>query len=94
MFDESRNGGRDAMPPSFAEIVAGWALPENAYLADTIRRDVLALIASGYDDPEAIAAVALGPLVMALGRLEVDLADARTRIAELEQAAQPRNNRH
>ncbi|GGN87854.1 hypothetical protein [Nocardia rhizosphaerihabitans] len=86
MFEESRRDGHDAEPEvvSTAEIVAGWELPAGAFLADTIRRGVLATIDAGYDDPAAIADLAIGPLVIALGRLEVDLADARTRIAELE----------
>ncbi|MGW6423345.1 hypothetical protein ACWF82_11780 [Nocardia sp. NPDC055053] len=86
MVEESRRDGYDAEPEvaSTAEIVAGWELPAGAFLADTIRRGVLATINAGYDDPEAIADLAIGPLVIALGRLEVDLADARSRIEELE----------
>ncbi|MFC6011547.1 hypothetical protein [Nocardia lasii] len=79
-------------PVSTAEMVAAWPLPPRAYLADSVRRALLATIEAtdeqGYGElpPEALADLAIGPLLIMLGRLEVDLADARTRIEELERA--------
>ncbi|MEV0542954.1 hypothetical protein [Nocardia salmonicida] len=79
-------------PQTTAEIVASWPLPQGAHLADTIRRGLLATIGAGYDDPDpqVVADLAIGPLMIMLGRLEVDLADARTRIDELERALRDR----
>ncbi|MFD3744658.1 hypothetical protein [Nocardia sp. NPDC058633] len=83
-------------PMSAAEIVAAWPLPQGAHLADTVRRNLLATLEAtfeqGYGElpPEALADLAIGPLVIMLGRLEVDLADARTRIDELERALRDR----
>ncbi|MFC4373954.1 hypothetical protein ACFO5K_07540 [Nocardia halotolerans] len=73
--------------PVLAEIVEGWELPEGAYLTDTIRRGVLAVLeATGIEDGEVLADLAIGPVVTTLGRLEADLADARRRIEDLEAA--------
>ena len=77
-------------PVSTAEMVAAWPLPARAHLADSGRRALLAtieaIVEEGYEEPapEALADLALGPLLVMLGRLEIDLADARTRIEELE----------
>ncbi|APE38923.1 hypothetical protein BOX37_32055 [Nocardia mangyaensis] len=91
MVAEPEFDGHDPMVTSTAEIVAGWPLPQGAYLADTIRRGLLASIGTGYDDPQVVADLAVGPLVIALARMEVDLADARRRIEELERALGLRN---
>lgn len=77
--------------PTLEQIVEGWDLPAGAYLTDTIRRGLLAALSTGIDDPQAIADVAIGPVVIALGRMEVDLADARSRIDELERALRQRD---
>ncbi|WP_410871471.1 hypothetical protein [Nocardia sp. A7] len=86
-------------PISVAEMVAAWPLPPGAHLADSVRRSLLATLEAtaegGYGElpPEALADLAIGPLVIMLGRLEVDLADARTRIDELERALRDRRDR-
>ncbi|WP_446223632.1 hypothetical protein ACTWPB_29075 [Nocardia sp. IBHARD005] len=79
-------------PQTTAEIVASWPLPQGAHLADTIRRDLLATLDAGFDDldPQLVAALAIGPLLIMLARLEIDLADARTRIDQLERALRDR----
>ncbi|AYF74579.1 hypothetical protein D7D52_12700 [Nocardia yunnanensis] len=70
--------------PTVAEVVESWNVPADAIVAARIRNNILVAIERGYDDPQLVADLAVGPLVMALGQLEVDLADARRRIAELE----------
>ncbi|MFF3568437.1 hypothetical protein [Nocardia jiangxiensis] len=69
-----------------AEVVESWNVPREAVLAARIRTNILKAIGEGYDDPQLVADLAVGPLVMALGRLEVGLADAQRRIEELERA--------
>ncbi|MGW4356473.1 hypothetical protein ACWELJ_30740 [Nocardia sp. NPDC004582] len=78
----------EVVPPTVAEVVESWNVPAEAVVAARIRNNILVAIERGYDDPQLVADLAVGPLVMALGQLEVDLADARRRIAELERAAQ------
>lgn len=70
--------------PTLAELVESWKVPTEATVAGHIRANILEAIESGLDDPQLIADIAVGPLVVALGRLEVGLADARRRIDELE----------
>ena len=72
--------------PSVAEVVESWNVPQEALLAERIRANILSAIGQGFDDPQLVADLAVGPLVMALGQLEVGLAEARRRIAELERA--------
>lgn len=67
-----------------AEVVESWNVPAEAVVAARIRNNILVAIERGYDDPQLVADLAVGPLVMALGQLEVELADARRRIANLE----------
>ncbi|WP_054815273.1 hypothetical protein [Nocardia arizonensis] len=74
-----------------AEVVAAWDVPETAVQAARIRSSILMAIKKGYDDPQLVADLAVGPLVMALGKVEVALADARRRIAELERALAERD---
>ncbi|MEU6579842.1 hypothetical protein [Nocardia sp. NPDC046763] len=77
----------EAVPtPTVAEVVESWNVPAEAIVAARIRNNILVAIERGYDDPQLVADLAVGPLVMALGQLEVELADARRRIAELERA--------
>ncbi len=77
-------------------MVAAWPLPQGAHLADSVRRALLATLEATFEEgygelpPESLADLALGPLLIMLGRLEVDLADARTRIGELERALRDR----
>ncbi|MEU1210802.1 hypothetical protein ACFRAQ_22965 [Nocardia sp. NPDC056611] len=78
----------EVVPPTVAEVVESWNVPAEAVVAARIRNNILVAIERGYDDPQLVADLAVGPLVMALGQLEVDLADARRRIAELERGAQ------
>ncbi|WP_330184229.1 hypothetical protein OHB26_11840 [Nocardia sp. NBC_01503] len=78
-------------PSTVAEVVESWNVPAEAVVAARIRDNILVAIERGYDDPQLVADLAVGPLVMALGQLEVELADARRRIAELERAARARS---
>lgn len=79
---------------STAALLDGLRLPADAHLTESIRVFLRAAVeGEGGDDPEALAALALGPLLIALGRLEIDLADARTRIADLEQVLGGRDGR-
>ncbi|MEU2033609.1 hypothetical protein [Nocardia amamiensis] len=71
-------------PAGTAEVVESWNVPVGATVAQRIRSNILVAIERGYDDPQLVADLAVGPLVMALGKLEVELADARRRIDELE----------
>ncbi|MGY1945910.1 hypothetical protein [Nocardia asiatica] len=71
---------------SIAEVVGSWNVPPGATVAERIRSNILVAIERGYDDPQLVADLAVGPLVMALGRLEVELTEARRRIDELERA--------
>ncbi|WP_336088261.1 hypothetical protein [Nocardia sp. SSK8] len=77
--------------PTLTDIVAALEVPADAHLVDTIKRSLLAAIDGGLDDPETVAALAIGPILVAVGRLESDLADARTRIDYLEQALRERD---
>lgn len=88
MSEESDAGVPDVELPDggVAEVVGSWNVPPEAVLATRIRASILEAISNGYDDPQLVADLAVGPLVMALGRLEVGLADARRRIEFLERA--------
>ncbi len=82
----------EAVPtPTVAEVVESWNVPAEAIVAARIRNNILVAIERGYDDPQLVADLAVGPLVMALGQLEVDLADARRRIADLERAVEAKD---
>jgi|GEM_PF-6329659 len=72
------------------QVVASWNLPPEAPVAARIRTNILAAIEQGFDDPQLVADLAVGPLVMALGQLEVGLAHAQRRIDELERALDAR----
>ncbi|MET8876457.1 hypothetical protein [Nocardia sp. NPDC004604] len=76
----------ESTPATTAEVVESWNVPVGATVAARIRSNILVAIERGYDDPQLVADLAVGPLVMALGQLEVGLADARRRIDELERA--------
>ncbi|MCU1646772.1 MAG: hypothetical protein JWN03_7047 [Nocardia sp.] len=78
-------------PSTVAEVVESWNVPAEAVVAARIRNNILVAIERGYDDPQLVADLAVGPLVMALGQLEVQLADARRRIEELERSAEARS---
>ncbi|WP_157574063.1 hypothetical protein [Nocardia jejuensis] len=67
-----------------AAVVESWNVPDGAVVAARIRDNILVAIERGYDDPQLVADLAVGPLVMALGQLEVELAEARRRIEDLE----------
>lgn len=81
--EDQQSGDRPAA--TVAEVVAAWNVPAGAPMALRIRASVLDAIAQGYDDPQLVADLAVGPLVIAVGRLETELAEAHRRIAELEQ---------
>ncbi|WP_036496459.1 hypothetical protein [Nocardia sp. BMG111209] len=80
----SEESGPGESVPTVAAVVESWKVPDDAPVALQIRHNILVAIEGGYDDPQLVADLAVGPLVVAVGRLEVDLADARRRIAELE----------
>ncbi len=82
----------DESTPTVAEVVAGWDVPAGAPAALRIRDSILGAIAQGYDDPQLVADLAVGPLVIAVGRLEIELAEARRRIAALEQVIDDRGD--
>ena len=77
-----------------AEVVESWKVPAEAPVATLIRQNILAAIRlepkddsqPRFDDPQLVADLAVGPLVMAVGQLEVGLARAHRRIDELERA--------
>ncbi|WP_227979084.1 hypothetical protein [Nocardia spumae] len=75
----------DRSDPTVAAVVGSWEVPEDAPVALRIRDNILGAIAQGYDDPQLVADLAVGPLVIALGRLEAELAEAHRRIEALEQ---------
>ncbi|MGW0250231.1 hypothetical protein ACWDYH_26760 [Nocardia goodfellowii] len=83
----------ETVPHTTAEVVESWHVPPGATQAEVIRSNILVAIEQGYDDPQLVADLAVGPLVMALGKLEIGLADARRRIAELERALAERDSR-
>lgn len=75
-------------PRSTAEMIASWPVPAGARQAEMIKQGLVAAFAAieSDDDPELVAHLAIGPLVLALGNLEVELAQARSRIDVLEEA--------
>jgi hypothetical protein len=79
-------------PTTTAEVVESWNVPAGAAVAGRIRSNILVAIERGYDDPQLVADLAVGPLVMALGQLEVGLAAAQRRIEELERALAARSS--
>ncbi|WP_328407606.1 hypothetical protein [Nocardia sp. NBC_00403] len=81
----------ESTPTTTAEVVESWNVPAGATVAGRIRSNILVAIERGYDDPQLVADLAVGPLVMALGQLEVDLAEARRRIDRLERALSERS---
>ncbi|MGS2807557.1 hypothetical protein [Nocardia sp. MW-W600-9] len=89
-----RDAHGEPMVTSTAAFLDAVRLPPDAHLTESIRVFLRAAVeGEGAADPEALAALALGPLLIALGRLEIDLADARTRIADLEQVLGGRDGR-
>ncbi|NKY85833.1 hypothetical protein [Nocardia veterana] len=86
--DSEEQQSDDRPNPTVAEVVASWEVPAAAPVASQIRNNILKAIAQGYDDPQLVADLAVGPLVIALGRLETELIEARRRIADLERLVQ------
>ncbi|MFE6922507.1 hypothetical protein ACFVAV_15810 [Nocardia sp. NPDC057663] len=83
--EPQRDGHGERQVTSATEFLDIVPLPPDAHLTESIRVYLRAVVTGdGDDDPQALPALALAPLLIALGRLEIDLADARTRIAELE----------
>ncbi|MFQ6397025.1 hypothetical protein ACLMAJ_26635 [Nocardia sp. KC 131] len=80
----------ESAPDNSAEVVASWNVPAGATVAERIRSNILEAIESGLDDPQLVADLAVGPLVIALGRLELELAEARRRIDRLERSSAER----
>ncbi|MFI5500223.1 hypothetical protein ACIA5E_14245 [Nocardia asteroides] len=69
-------------------------LPPDAHLTESIRVFLRAAATEpGGDDPHLLPTLALAPVLIALGRLEIDLADARARIGELERTLARRGGR-
>ncbi|MBF6453300.1 hypothetical protein [Nocardia cyriacigeorgica] len=86
MSGEHEMPGEDEIPSGTAEVVESWEVPAGSVVASRIRDNILIAIQRGYDDPQLVADLAVGPLVMAVGKLEVELAAARRRIEELERS--------
>ncbi|MET9212631.1 MULTISPECIES: hypothetical protein [unclassified Nocardia] len=85
--EPQRNAHGEPMVTSTAAYLDALRLPPDAHLTESIRVFLRAAVSEpGADDLQTMSAMALGPLLIAVGRLEVDLADARTRVAELERA--------
>jgi len=76
----------EAEPETTAEVVKSWNVPSEATVASRIRSNLLEAIGEGFDEPQFVADLAVGPLVIALGQLEVSLAEAWRRIDQLERA--------
>ncbi|MFE3441612.1 hypothetical protein ACFXNW_01115 [Nocardia sp. NPDC059180] len=85
--------GDEDIPSGTAEVVESWEVPAGSVVASRIRANILVAIERGYDDPQLVADLAVGPLVMAVGQLEVELAAARRRIEELERVVADRSGR-
>ncbi|WP_227997711.1 hypothetical protein [Nocardia australiensis] len=73
-------------PSTTVEVVESWNVPDGATVAERIRSNIVIAVEGGFDDPQLVADLAVGPLVMALGQLEVGLSAALRRIDELERA--------
>lgn len=100
MVDQPASDGSEVVKESAIEVVAEWQLPPEAHLTESIRTFLLVTMqqlaagdaANGIppvaarDLTTGMAELAIHPIVVALGRLETDLADARRRIEELEDA--------
>ncbi|BDT89944.1 hypothetical protein GV791_02070 [Nocardia cyriacigeorgica] len=86
MSGEQQLPGEEDIPSGTAEVVESWEVPAGSVVASRIRDNILIAIERGYDDPQLVADLAVGPLVMAVGKLEVELAAARRRIEELERS--------
>ncbi|MBF6070114.1 hypothetical protein IU471_28080 [Nocardia elegans] len=77
----------EQVPATTAEVVAGWAVPAGARKAGVIKAALLqALEDEDFQAPELVADLVVGPLLIAVGELEVALGDAQRRIAVLERA--------
>jgi hypothetical protein len=69
-----------------ARIVAGWDIPLAATHTEALRYSVQVLVDMGYDRLEDLPTLALPAVVSTIATLEVTLAEANARIAELEDA--------
>ncbi|RMI34030.1 hypothetical protein [Nocardia stercoris] len=87
-YDES-DLDDEARAEALAKVVESWRIPPGAAMAQQIRANLLAVIGTGVGDAQLVADLAVGPLVMVVGRLEVALADAERRITALEQSGNP-----
>lgn len=90
MFEESvyeESAFDESAPAEATEVIEAWAVPAGARRARVIKAALLSALEHGYADPEMLADMAIGPLVEALAQVEVELADARRRIDELERAS-------
>ncbi|WP_228805197.1 hypothetical protein [Nocardia higoensis] len=70
-----------------AEMIEEWRVPVGARRARVIKAALLGALRHRGVGPELIADMAIGPLVEALAQVELELADARRRIDELERAS-------
>lgn len=80
---ESRNGDGADMGNSVRHV-ASWDIPAEAVQTEAFRYMVLLSVEMGFDRPEDLANLALAPMVATIGQLEVKLAAAVQRIADLE----------
>ncbi|WP_245546076.1 hypothetical protein [Nocardia higoensis] len=70
-----------------AEVIRAWTVPAGARRARVIKAALLGALDHEDVGPELLADMAIGPLVEALAQVELELADARRRIDELERAS-------
>ncbi|MBH0778555.1 hypothetical protein IT779_19940 [Nocardia sp. NEAU-351] len=74
------------------EAVGAWPIPDGAERARRIQENLMAAVRGAFPDPQMVAYLAVGPLMVAMGRIEVELLDARRRIGELERALAERDS--
>jgi len=90
MFEESvyeESAVEESAAADAVEVIEAWVVPAGARRARVIKAALRGALEQGYADPEMLADMAIGPLVEALAQVEVELADARRRIDELERAS-------
>lgn len=61
MSGEHEMPGEDEIPSGTAEVVESWEVPAGSVVASRIRDNILIAIQRGYDDPQLVADLAVGP---------------------------------
>src|SRR5690606_817194 len=83
-FGEEPGPADDPVLAHAAEVIRSWEVPATARRAKVIQAALLGALEYEGIGPELVAPMAVGPLVQALAAVEVELADARRRVEELE----------